>query len=697
MNAPSCTPWWGALLIAMVSSCESPPVADSDLTPVDEPAVPSLAQAGTTAWRAANSGIEGGDVRALAVDPLASRTLYANTRDGGLYKSVDGARSWRLAGAGLPRMAGAVAVHPRRAGIVYVATAAGLFRSSDGGRNFRPAGQLEGPLYAPLHIAPSEPTTLYVRGLSGYLQRSDDAGATWTFSTQRFVWFVVHPRDAAVVYGVTDDGEVHKSTDRGTRFTRVGRDLPTNTDSVAHTLALDPNQPDTLLVGIAGHGLYRSRDGGMHFEPLGAEVASGQAYGAIVVDPLDSRRILLSASLQARSGALFLSEDDGASFTRVGVETSPLHAAFDPRDDRNIYLASADGTYKSVDRGRTFTRSVAGFHNVGIDRIVADARLPGALLAAGRHLLCRTTDWGARWSCSKTLPDASISGLVADPTRARGAYVGFRMPDRQVPSTSEPGVVTARPQPGRLYTTEDGGRSWREITGDIGPYATLTPLTVAPDSGDLFVMARGRIDELSTDASVQLFRSADRGGSWQALTVPAGLSDVFLAVTRAQLFTASELGGMFASQDGGRTWTRSDIDLMAVSGLAVDPRDRQVLYAAARLSRTPYPLRGGLRKSIDGGRSWFAPYEPLAEAEVTGLAVGAVDGRLYVRTSLHASEQPVLTSADGGSTFTPAGDGLAPNAVSVLASDPFEPCTAYAGTVGQGVFVTQRAGGTCSF
>ena len=57
------------------------------------------------AWFEANHGIEGADVRALALSPDEPRILYAALPSGGLYKSVNGGLSWRHSDRGLPTMA----------------------------------------------------------------------------------------------------------------------------------------------------------------------------------------------------------------------------------------------------------------------------------------------------------------------------------------------------------------------------------------------------------------------------------------------------------------------------------------------------------------------------------------------------------------------------------------------------------------
>jgi photosystem II stability/assembly factor-like uncharacterized protein len=124
---------------------------------------------GAASWQAVNTGLPNGSsvyVGTLVIDPTTPTTLYAGT-GGGLFKSIDGGNTWNAADSGLPEdvYVYALALDPSRPGKLY-ATAQGLgvFKSTDGAESWRPVVStgLPGGIWVhALAIAPTTPTTLY--------------------------------------------------------------------------------------------------------------------------------------------------------------------------------------------------------------------------------------------------------------------------------------------------------------------------------------------------------------------------------------------------------------------------------------------------------------------------------------------------------------------------------------------------------
>ena len=99
--------------------------------------------AASGAGRERGFAIEG--VRELAIDPQNPATVYAGTGgddalSGGVFKSTDGAQTWRAVNAGgLPAVfVGGLAIDPQTPATVYVGIGLGVFRSTDGGGTWRP-------------------------------------------------------------------------------------------------------------------------------------------------------------------------------------------------------------------------------------------------------------------------------------------------------------------------------------------------------------------------------------------------------------------------------------------------------------------------------------------------------------------------------------------------------------------------------
>lgn len=118
-------------------------------------------------------------VNTVLIDPQGPDTLYAATLNG-LYKTVDGARSWTRIGRELPdQMINVMALDPS-SGTLYTAGRQGLFKSTDGGVSWQAknAGLVSLNIRS-LAIGPRDPKTLYLGTNGSGLYRSRDGGETW--------------------------------------------------------------------------------------------------------------------------------------------------------------------------------------------------------------------------------------------------------------------------------------------------------------------------------------------------------------------------------------------------------------------------------------------------------------------------------------------------------------------------------------
>ena len=90
-------------------------------------------------WRQSDTGIWGGDIRALAIDPQTPATLYAGT-NGGVFKSTDRGGTWHAANSGLTAFEVlALAVDPLAPETLYAGTNGGVFVSTNGGGSWSAA------------------------------------------------------------------------------------------------------------------------------------------------------------------------------------------------------------------------------------------------------------------------------------------------------------------------------------------------------------------------------------------------------------------------------------------------------------------------------------------------------------------------------------------------------------------------------
>src|SRR5215510_10352045 len=160
-------------------------------------AIPHRAAYGVTGpgpWRSVGPRNINGRIKCLAVHPDQADVVYVGAASGGVWKTVDGGRSWRPLGDDFDCLAiGAIAVMPPDT--VYAATGegviagrygldhnfpgVGLYVSPDGGVTWAKRDGLVSRRVTRMLASPSNPPWLAVAGRSG-LELSTDDGQTWT-------------------------------------------------------------------------------------------------------------------------------------------------------------------------------------------------------------------------------------------------------------------------------------------------------------------------------------------------------------------------------------------------------------------------------------------------------------------------------------------------------------------------------------
>jgi hypothetical protein len=139
------------------------------------------AAAGVDRWTPI--GPEGGEILSLAADPDAPGTLYAGTRGGGVWKSLDGGGSWGPTPEGL----GEATIYylAVSAGRVYARTYYSMYLLTEGAASWRQVGPFfaAGPARE-LAVDPTDAATLYASSAYSGFWKTTDAGAHWSFTTE---------------------------------------------------------------------------------------------------------------------------------------------------------------------------------------------------------------------------------------------------------------------------------------------------------------------------------------------------------------------------------------------------------------------------------------------------------------------------------------------------------------------------------
>jgi photosystem II stability/assembly factor-like uncharacterized protein len=428
----------------------------------------------------------------------------------------------------------------------------------------------------------------------------------------------IDPRDPDRVLIGTSDNQIYRSTDGGVIWKRVRPGLKAPGFSVT-VILFDEEKPGVIYVGVkplvditeetSGGGLYRSEDNGDSWRSL--EGMNGRAVRTLVQSKKDPN-VLVAA---ARNG-IYRSTDRGGAWERITPLNDPeltgFHTvAIDPRDVNIIYVGTHHLPWKTIDGGQTWKR--AGSKETGmiddsdIMAIHIDESNPDIVLMSACSGIYRSMDASARW--------AKIQGI---PYSSRRTHVIYQHPTR-------PEVTFAGTTEGLWLSTNQGKPdSWRRVTSlrlvinaiAVHPARPDRVFLGTEDNGVLISSDGGESSEPSNAGFINRQVRAVLADRKEKGRVYAGI--IFDGVS----------SGLFVSEDGGVTWDQS------MSGMGV--RDVYSLRQSEVSPETLYAgTNAGLYRSDDHGRNWapvkMEPLPPEAEkkpdAERKKEEKPPVDGR----------------------------------------------------------------------
>lgn len=228
---------------------------------------------------------------------------------------------------------------------------------------------------------------------------------------------------------------------------------------------------------------------------------------------------------------------------------------------------------------------------------------------------------------------------------------------------------------GGVWKTTDGGNNWTNIS-DKYFGSSIGAVAVAPSDESVVYVGEGE-NTMRGNVSEGLggmWRSDDGGKSWRNIGLKDGRhiirivihprnADVVWVAVMGHLFGPNEERGVYKTTDGGKTWKRTLFinSQTGASDLVMEPGNPNVFYAGMwRLIRTPYSLESGgdgsgLWKSTDGGETWKNISEskglPKGVWGIVGVAV-APSNTDKIYSIIENAAGGLYMSNDGGVTWT---------------------------------------------
>lgn len=665
----------------------------------------SKVAAGTFAglkFRDIGPAIMSGRIADLAVSPRDKSTWMVAAAYGGLWRTTNAGTTWTPIGGIATSSIGCVTFDPTNPLVVWVGTGEnnsqravgwgdGVYKSVDGGRTFTNVGLQASEHIGRIAVDPRDGNVVYVAaqgplwapGGDRGVYKTADGGKTWKqvlkvdeWTGGNEVW--LDPRNPDVLFASTyqrhrkvwtllDGGPgsgIWKSTDKGETWTRLKSGLPDD-DMGRIGLAVSPAEPGVVYAVIEaandGSGFYRSSDQGASFEKMSGTVSgSPQYYNELFADPTQAGRVyLIDTYLQ-------VTEDGGRTFRRAGEKSKHVdnHIVWiDPDDNRHLLVGCDGGLYQSWDRAATWdwfsNLPIAQYYKVEVDNSLPFYYVYGGTQDNNTHGgPSRTTNvHGIRNSDWFITVGGDGFQTRVDPTDpnivySQSQHAGIARFDRR---SGE--AVDIQPQPGpgepadrwnwdtpliispflhtrlymasqRVYRSDDRGDTWTPVSPD---------LTRQIDRDKLKVMGRvWSVDAVAKSNSTSFY------GNIVALD-ESPLQEGLLAV-------GTDDGLVQISENGGGAWRKVDTfpgigEYAYVSRVLFSRHAKNTLYVTFDRHKMgdfkPYVL-----KSTDLGRTW---------ANVSGDL--PANGSVYCLVEDHVKPELLFCGTEFGVFFTANGGG----------------------------------------
>ncbi len=489
---------------------------------------------GGIGWTAINAGLTSTYLQSLAIDPVNPSTVFA-TAIGGVFRSSNGGLSWTALTNGVTDDSFVpIAIDPQQRNIIYAGTKSGsIFKTIDGGTSWIKVATLTGLVWT-LAIDPTNHATVYAGTVFGGVFKSTDFGLTWApinsgITNLNVRSIAVDRRDAGIVYAGTDGG-LFKTVDAGAHwFHQMSAIYPGN----VQTLTLDASaNPSTIYAGAFVGGLFKSDDGGASWIKLdtGLTHASLTTVHAIAVDPTDPTTLYAGAD----DTGMFKLTIGASVWNKInaGLAAMPVtNVVIDPIFGTVYAATRGGGVFKSFDRARSWILSSSRLTDPYVESLALDPQLPFTLAAGGSSSgvgvgVYVSTDNGLNWATtfSSGLPGQTPFCLTFDPVSRFTVYAGI----------AGNGV----------YKSTDNGFHWTPLNAGLG---SVTVLSLAIDPFNP--------KNMYANTSGGLFQTINGGSSWTlSSSTIAGGSVAIDPGTPTTIF-ATGFSGLFKSANSGASWT----------------------------------------------------------------------------------------------------------------------------------------------
>jgi photosystem II stability/assembly factor-like uncharacterized protein len=619
----------------------------------------------------------------LVIDQKNPETIWAGTgecnmrnsvsKGSGLYKSTDGGSNWKLVGLDSCERISKIAINPQNSDIIYVSVPGalwsdskqrGLYKSLDGGKTWKKIYYIDEKTgCADVVLDPKNPETVYASmwtfrrtpwsfssgGKGSGLFKSIDGGVTWKkiqngFDGQELgrICLAISPSEPQNLYAIAESKNtfLYATTDGGSSWVKKSATMNVTWRPFYFSVMLvDPADPKRMY--RPGFGLSISNDGGESFKEASFEGGWVHSdHHALWINPMNTNHLILGTD-----GGLYQSLDRGNSWTMFAnlPVSMAYHVAYDLEEPYNIYAGlqdngswyapsrsingiqnrdwlgcgGGDGFWVQPDltdknivyaesQGGEITRynklsheykDIKPYPLAGEPKlrcnwntpIVASPTNPKTFYFGAQYLY-RTHNKGDTWerispdlttNDPKKLLQEKSGGLSIDNSGAENHCTVFTVSE----SPLDENIIWAGTDDGNLQLTQDGGKSWTNTVKNISglPLCTWVSSIDASkyDKKTVFVTFDGHN---SGDMKTYIYKSTDLGKTWVSVVTPdlKGYAHrIKQDIQVPELLFAGTESGLFISIDGGKQWVNYNANIpdVAVRDIAIQPKTGDLILA----------------------------------------------------------------------------------------------------------------------
>ena len=659
-------------------------------------------------WKPRNIGPAGMSGRVTAIDVIVNdpNTWYVGAASGGVWKTRNAGATWTSVFDEQPNInIGSIAIQQSNPNIVWVGTGEGnprnsinigegIYKTMDGGRTWKSMGLEKTRNLHRIIIDPTNPEIVYAAAISNP--------------------YAEHPERG--VYKTTDGGATWKQvlfTNDSSGAADLVMD-PSNPNKLIAAMWQHRRTPFSFKSGGKGSGLYITYDGGRNWKKLGKEegLPAGE-LGRIGVAFARSMPSRVYAKVEAAKNGLYESNDGGATWTLVNskpeeVTDRPFYYQeiyVDPKNENRIYDIHSTVTY-SEDGGRNF-KTLLPYSGIHPDHHAwwIHPENPDFIIDGNDGGIGITRDRGKSWNFDEKLPFGQFYHINVDndiPYNVMGgmqdngswhgpAYTWTNGGIRNYYWLNVGGgdgfdVMADPTDPSWVYSMSQSGNVQR-MNHKTGERWFVKPPVIVLNDKYRFNWNSGIAQDPYDNNTIYygsqfLHRSNNKGVSWEIISpdlttdnkeqqkLAAATGGLTLDITGAENFNTilaiapspkekgviwvgTDDGNVQLTRDGGKTWTnfRGKIPGLPVGAWIPQIRAGNHNSGEAFVVANDY-RRGDFKpyifRTVDYGKTWTRLVD---DKKLRGYALSVIQDPVQPNLIFAGTEHGLWVSLDNGETF----------------------------------------------